>query len=112
MKRVYGKILGAIAGFILLRPNPVLGALIGGLIGHALDADWFRSSRDDPYRLFGLSAEASDAELEQAYRRLIAQYHPDRLAGAAPELRAQAERKAGEINAAWKRIQKLRRQSK
>ena len=112
MKRVYGKILGLIAGFILLRPNPILGALIGLLVGHALDADWFRSSRDNPYRVLGLTAEATDAELEQAYRRLISQYHPDRLAGAAPELRAQAERKAGEINAAWDRIQQLRKARK
>lgn len=109
MRRVYGKILGTIAGAILLRFNPVLGALIGFLVGHALDADWFRSPKDNPYRVFGLTAEASDAELEQAYRRLISQYHPDKLAGAAPELRAQADKKAGEINAAWKRIQQLRK---
>lgn len=109
MTRVYGKILGAIAGFILLRPNPILGALIGLIVGHALDADWLRSSKDNPYRVLGLTAEASDAELEQAYRRLIAQYHPDRLAGAAPELRDQADRKAREINAAWERIQQLRK---
>lgn len=112
MKRVYGKILGTIAGFILLRPNPLLGALIGFLVGHALDADWFRSPRENPYRMFGLTAEASDAELEQAYRRMISQYHPDKLSGVAPELRAQAEKKAGEINAAWDRIQQLRKARK
>jgi curved DNA-binding protein CbpA len=47
--------------------------------------------------------------VDRAYRRLIAQYHPDRLTGAAEELRHQAEGKAREINAAYDQIQKLRR---
>ena len=48
-------------------------------------------------------------EIDQAYRRLISQYHPDRMAGAAPELREQAEAKAREINAAYDRIKTLRK---
>lgn len=107
MTRWYGKFFGLIAGWLLLR-HPA-GGLIGLLIGHAFDADWFKAEADDPYRVFGLSAEASDAELDQAYRRLMAQYHPDRLAGAAPELQRQAAQKAGEINAAYDRIRRLRR---
>ena len=51
----------------------------------------------------------TDAEVEQAYRRLIGQYHPDRLVGVAEDLRRQAEDKAGEINAAYERIRKQRR---
>jgi hypothetical protein len=93
----------------LLRSNPPLGALIGLLIGHAFDTDWFKLRRDDPYSVLGLTDEASDAEIEQAYRRLIAQYHPDRMNGAAAELRRQAEARAREINAAYDRIQTLRR---
>ena len=107
-KRWYGKFLGLIAGWLLLK-HPA-GALVGLLVGHAFDADWFRSPRDNPYRVFALTADASDAEVEQAYRRLISQYHPDRLAGAAPELRQQAEAKAREINAAYDRIKQLRKQ--
>ena len=106
--RWYGKFLGLVAGWLLLR-HPA-GGVIGLLVGHAFDADWFKSSRDNPYRVFGLDAEASDAELEQAYRRLISQYHPDRLQGAAPELRQQAEAKARELNAAYDRIRQLRKQ--
>ena len=56
-----------------------------------------------------LTSDASEAEVERAYRRLIAQYHPDRLGGVAPEIRQQAEDKAREINAAYERIQKQRR---
>jgi curved DNA-binding protein CbpA len=55
-----------------------------------------------------LSPEASEAEIDRAYRRLITQYHPDRLGGIAEDLRKQAEEKAREINHAYDRIKKLR----
>lgn len=110
MTRWYGKLLGAFAGAALLRSNPLLGLLIGLLIGHALDQDWFRGGpKEDPYRVLGLTDEATDGEVDQAYRRLIAQYHPDRLAGAATELQRQAETRAREINAAYDRIKTLRK---
>lgn len=108
MTRWYGKFFGFIAGWLLLR-HPA-GGLLGLLIGHAFDADWLKTTRDNPYRVFGLTSEASDAEIDLAYRRLISQYHPDRLAGAAPELQAQAEAKAREINTAYDRIRQLRKQ--
>ena len=107
MTRWYGKFFGLIAGWMLLR-QPA-GGLVGLLVGHAFDADWFKSPADNPYRVFGLAEDASDAELDLAYRRLISQYHPDRLAGAAPELQRQAEAKAREINTAYDRIKELRR---
>ena len=105
--RWYGKLLGFVAGWLLLR-HPA-GALIGLLIGHAFDADWFRVKKHDPYAVLGLAEDASDGEVDRAYRRLIAQYHPDRLTGAAEDLRRQAEDKAREINTAYDRIQKQRR---
>ena len=107
MTRWYGKFFGFIAGWLLLR-HPA-GGLVGLLIGHAFDADWFRSPRDNPYRVLGLTEEATDAEVDLAYRRLITQYHPDKLAGAADELRRQAETRAREINGAYDRIQTLRK---
>jgi DnaJ-domain-containing protein 1 len=110
MNRWYGKLLGAFAGAALLRSNPLLGLLIGLLIGHALDRDWFSGPKEDPYAVLGLTDEASDAEVDLAYRRLMAQYHPDRLSGAATDLQRQAETRAREINAAYDRIQKLRKQ--
>lgn len=114
MNRWYGKLLGFFAGVVLLRVNPLLGAALGLLIGHAFDADWFAGStklrRDNPYAALGLTGDASDAEIDQAYRRLISQYHPDKLAGAAPELRRQAETKAREVNGAYDRIKSLRAQ--
>ncbi len=108
-KRWYGKLLGLFAGAALMRTNPLFGAVVGLLIGHAFDIDWFRLRRDNPYAVLGLTSDASDAEVDQAYRRLISQYHPDRFNGAADELRRQAETRAGEINAAYDRIKTLRK---
>ena len=110
MNRWYGKLLGLVAGALLFRPNPLFGAVVGLLVGHAFDADWFGlRRRENPYAELGLEADASDAEVDQAYRRLLSQYHPDKVAGAAPELREQAEKRARAITAAYDRIRSLRR---
>ena len=68
MKRWYGKLLGFVAGWLLMR-HP-LGGLVGLIIGHAFDEDWFKLSRENPYRVFGLTSDASDAEIDQALKRV------------------------------------------
>ena len=105
-RRWTGKLIGLVAGFLLLRVDPLLGALIGLLLGHALDAGWF-SGRRDAYRVLGLDSDASDAEVDLARRRLLAQSHPDRARDA--DARVAAERRTREINAAYDRIRKQRR---
>ena len=82
MKRWYGKVLGFIAGWLLMR-HPA-GGLIGLAIGHAFDSDWFRTTGNQAYAVLGIERDASDTEVDLAYRRLMAQYHPDRMAGALP----------------------------
>ncbi len=54
---------------------------------------------DDPYKVLGVSRDASDDEIKQAYRRLAKKYHPDRNPGD-----AEAARKMQEINAAYEQI--------
>jgi DnaJ-domain-containing protein 1 len=51
--------------------------------------------------LLGLRAGASDAEISAAYRHLAQIYHPEKVAGLAPEFQALAERKMRGINAAY-----------
>lgn len=111
-KRWYGKLLGFFAGAALLRANPFLGAILGLLIGHAFDTDWFKLRGEDPYAVLGLDSQASDAQIEQAYRRLISQYHPDRYANDPDEIRQRAEAKAREINRAYDRIRGLRKRGR
>ena len=57
----------------------------------------------DAYTALGISPEASPAEIKRAYRRLISQNHPDKLAsrGLPDSMRAVAEERSREINAAY-----------
>jgi len=116
-----GKVVGAIAGLILFRGRWP-GLLIGLLLGHLWDLGMARRTPppppaappgafdgDDPYRTLEVDPGASDAEVEAAFRRLIAQYHPDRVANAADEIRELAGKRASAINAAYERIRKIRK---
>ena len=68
-------------------------------------------SLDDAYAVLGVSAEASDAELKRAYRRLMNQHHPDKLVGRGmpEEMVKLATEKTQEIKAAYERIRSARR---
>ena len=54
---------------------------------------------DDPYKVLGLSPNASDEEVKRAYRNLAKKYHPDKNPGDEA-----AARKMQEINAAYEQI--------
>ncbi len=53
----------------------------------------------DPYKVLGVSPDASDEDIKRAYRRLAKQYHPDRNPGDQA-----AAQKMQEINAAYEQI--------
>ncbi len=57
----------------------------------------------DPYRILGVSENATDEEVTAAYRRLARRYHPD-LNGGSPE----AEEKMKEVNTAYDLIRARR----
>lgn len=65
---------------------------------------------DDAYAALGVSPGASDAEVKRAYRRLMSQNHPDKLAsrGLPESMRELAEEKTREINTAYDLIKDSR----
>jgi DnaJ-domain-containing protein 1 len=65
-------------------------------------------SSEDPYEVLGVAPRSNDEELEQAYRRRMSEYHPDRVANAAKEIRELANQRAREINEAYDRIKRER----
>ncbi len=60
----------------------------------------------DPYVVLGVSRDASDEEIKDAYRALVKKYHPDKFADS--DLAELANEKMKEINVAYDEIQKIR----
>ncbi len=52
-------------------------------------------------RVLELPADASPEDIREAYRRLMSQYHPDKVATLGRELRELAESKSKEISVAY-----------
>lgn len=69
-----------------------------------------QTNLEDAYAALGLTSSATDAEIKKAYRRLISQNHPDKLAGKGlPEsMREMAEERTRELNTAYETIKNAR----
>lgn len=69
------------------------------------------SDLDDAYSALGVSAESTDHEIKRAYRKLMSQYHPDKLMGqGVPEDMIQvATEKTQEVQSAYDLIKKYRK---
>ena len=65
---------------------------------------------DDAYKALGVTKDSTDQEIKRAYRKLISQYHPDKLIGQGmPEdMIAMATEQAKEIQLAYELIKKSR----
>jgi DnaJ-domain-containing protein 1 len=110
-----GKLIGLLLGLLTRRP---LLILIGLVLGHLYDMGVFAAKPGpaaspappalDPYATLGVDPSASDEEIEQAYRRGMSEYHPDRVQNAAREIRDLAGQRAREINGAYEEIKRQR----
>lgn len=109
-----GKLIGALLGALTRRPQFIL---LGLAIGHLYDMGLFSARRGgskppaaepDPYAVLGVAEDAPMDEVDAAYRRKMSDYHPDKVANAAAEIKALAETRAREINAAYEAIRKRR----
>ena len=98
--------------------------VVGIVLGHLYDTGVFSrggaggqagepgepapSTASNPYGVLGVSESSSDDDVEAAYRRLMSEFHPDRVAAAGPEIRELAERRTREANAAYDQIKRQR----
>ena len=63
---------------------------------------------DDAYKVLGISPDATDEEVRKAYRNLVRQHHPDRVATLGNDILEAAKKKMQEINEAKDKIYKAR----
>ncbi|PAV26721.1 molecular chaperone DjlA [Tamilnaduibacter salinus] len=65
---------------------------------------------EDAYKVLGVSPSASDSEIKKAYRKLMSENHPDKLAGRGmpDSMREMAEEKTREISNAYDIIKNAR----
>ena len=61
----------------------------------------------DPFTVLGIARDVTAAEAKKAFRALIAQYHPDKVAHLAPEFQELADRKTRELLEAWEEVERL-----
>ena len=69
-----------------------------------------QTSIEDAYKTLGIDESLSDKEVKRAYRRLLAQHHPDKLVakGLPEEMQKLANEKTQEIIQAYEAIKKHR----
>ena len=58
--------------------------------------------------ILGLPANATGTQIKEAYKKMISQYHPDRVATLGAELQELASKKTKEINEAYQVLKKRR----
>lgn len=62
--------------------------------------------KTDPYEVLGVTESSTKSEVQEAYRKLIAQYHPDKVHHLGEELQEIARKKSLEINQAYETLLK------
>jgi DnaJ like chaperone protein len=77
--------------------------------GQAMSAD----ALEDAYKALGVTQNSSDKEIKSAYRKLMSQYHPDKLMGQGvpEEMISVATEQAKEVQIAYDLIKKHREQN-
>ena len=90
----------------LIRRISFLLGIEGGAFRRAGAGYWNGGHR--PYEVLGVGANASAEEIKAAYRRLMVENHPDRVANLGPELVKIAEEKFKAIQEAYEEIRRER----
>jgi len=82
----------------------------GHAYGNGQHANTRQPPLDQSYAALGLKPDANAQEIKRAYRKLVAQYHPDKLVsrGLPDEMMELAKKRVREINAAYDRLKAAR----
>jgi DnaJ-domain-containing protein 1 len=59
------------------------------------------ATRSSPRDTLGVQRSATWDEIQTAYKKRVAEYHPDKVATSAPEIRELAEKRLRELNDAY-----------
>lgn len=94
------------AVLLRFRESPVLGADSPGEAGGEPQR---RNKEIEWSAVLGVSTDADVDTIREAYRRVIVQYHPDKVAALGPELQRLAAEKTREINVAYQEAMRSRR---
>jgi len=83
---------------------------MGGAGGQRSGAGVQRVSLPQAYAQLGLTSSATDAEVKKAYRKLVSQYHPDKLVsrGLPEEMMEMAKTRVRDINTAYEQIKQAK----
>ena len=65
-------------------------------------------SEETPYKILGISPDATDEEVKKAYRKMAMKYHPDKLSYLDEKMKKAAEEKFKKVNEAYNQIKKMR----
>lgn len=57
----------------------VLLVLVVTLVAHDVTARASSAYQEDPYKVLGVSRQASESEIKRAYRQLALKWHPDKV---------------------------------
>ncbi|MBI4390815.1 MAG: DnaJ domain-containing protein [candidate division NC10 bacterium] len=95
-----------LVGYVLwsLQGRVARGRPAGGAAGAGRAeprAEERREREEDPYTVLGVEPGASREEVKTAYRRLVAQYHPDKVSHLGKEFQDLAHRRLIEIQQAY-----------
>lgn len=91
-------------------PDVEVQRLEASLRMHSSGSNGSQRKLDDAYEVMGVNATVSDDDLKKAYRRLMSEHHPDKLAsrGMPDSMREMAEERTRDITAAYDMIKAAR----
>jgi DnaJ like chaperone protein len=97
-------LIGLMGYFFFIRPRRARRAEEASGAHAYKEDDGMGDARFDPYEVLGVPKTATPDEIKAAYRRLVQQYHPDKVTHLGEEFRVLAEKKFKDIQRAYQEL--------